>query len=350
MADEIAALGSGRNLKELIRYVLGIAIGILVLFLLFGRRHEFAAAWRQLSHISTGMNGAGWVVAATAAEAASLWVFAFLQRTVLRLAGASLPMPGLFLLTMANDAIANTVPGEPAVSSAFRYRYYRRRGADGAASGWTIFTILIAQAIGMSLLLLLGVLIALAGGPGGRDARAAVIGLIIVAASGAVLVRRDMVIRLAESVLRGIRRVTGHPRGSIGDRITSTLARMREITLSTRATVAVVVLAAGVWLCDFACLLCAFGAVHATIPWAGVLLAYCVSEVAASLPIVPGGIGVVEGSLAVILAAYGAGRTPALAAALVFRAVSFWLAITLGWIAVGVIARQGRQPGRPAVT
>ncbi len=338
MADEIAALESGRNLKEVIRYVLGVAIGILVLFLLFGRRNELVAAWRQLSQVS-----AGWVLAAAVAEAASLWVFAYLQRTVLRLAGTSIAMPGLFLLTMANDAISNTVPGEPAVSSAFRYRYYRRRGADGASAGWTIFTILIAQAIGMSLLLLLGVLIALAGGPGGRDTRAAVVGLIIVAAAGAVLVRRDLVLRLAEGAVRGVRRITGHPRGSIGERITSTLARMREIPLGPRATVAVVVLAALVWCCDFVCLLCAFGAVHAAIPWAGVLLAYCVSEVAASLPIVPGGIGVVEGSLAIILTAYGTGRTSALAAALVFRAVSFWLAIALGWIAVWVIVHRGRR-------
>jgi uncharacterized protein (TIRG00374 family) len=337
VADEIAALESGRNPRAVIRYVLGIAIGIAVLVLLFGRRHELEAAWHQLSRVS-----AGWVAAAAVAEAASLWVFAYLQRTVLRLAGATIAMPGLFLLTMANDAIANTVPGEPAVSSAFRYRWYRRRGADGASAGWTIFTILIAQAIGMSLLLLLGVLIALAGGPGGRDARAGLIGLVIVLASGAVLVRRDLVLRIAVGLVRGIRRITGHPRGSIGERITSTLARMREIPLSPRSTVAVVALAAAVWCCDFACLLCAFGAVRASIPWAGVLLAYCVSEVAASLPIVPGGIGVVEGSLAVILAAYGAGRTSALSAALVFRAVSFWFAIAVGWIAVWVIVRRGR--------
>ena len=331
------ALESGRNFKEVIRYVLGVAVGILVLFLLFGRRHELVAAWHQLSHV-----GAGWVVAAAAAEAGSLWVFAFLQRTVLGLAGTSIPMPGLFLLTMANDAIANTVPGEPAVSSAFRYRYYRRRGADGASAGWTIFTILIAQAIGMSLLLLIGVLIALAGGPGGRDTRAAVVGLIIVAAAGAVLVRRDLVLRLAEAAVRGVQRVTGHPRGNVGARITSTLARMRQIPLSRPATAWVVVLAAGVWCCDFACLLCALWAVHAAIPWAGVLLAYCVSEVAASLPIVPGGIGVVEGSLAVILTAYGASQTSALSAALVFRGVSFWLAIAVGWTSVAVISRRGR--------
>ena len=76
------------------------------------------------------------------------------------------------------------------------------------------------------------------------------------------------------------------------------------------------------------------------------LLAYGVAQVAGALPIVPGGIGIVEGSLAVILAAYGAGRVPAVAAALAYRIVSFWLAIAVGWISVAVIARQARRRGR----
>ncbi|HEX9554112.1 MAG TPA: lysylphosphatidylglycerol synthase transmembrane domain-containing protein [Streptosporangiaceae bacterium] len=341
MADEIATLESGRNLKNVARYVLGVGLGVVVLVLLFGRRSELAAAWRQLGDVASG-----WVLAAVAAEALSLWSFAYLQRWVLSLADASIPMRGLFLLTMANDAIANTVPGEPAVSSAYRYRYYRRHGASGAGAGWTIFTILIAQAIGMSLLLLLGVLVALAVSPSGRYTRAAAVGLVIIATAGAMLVRRDLLLRLGEAAIRVTRRFTGHPRGSIGDRTAATLARMREIPLSPRSTVAVVAIATAVWGCDFGCLLCAFGAVHAAIPWNGVLLAYGVAMVAGMLPIVPGGIGVVEGSLAVILAAYGAGRAQALSVALVFRIVSFWLAIAVGWISVAVIARQAPRPGQ----
>ncbi len=339
VADEIATLESGRNLKNVARYVLGVGLGVVVLVLLFGRRSELAAAWRQLGDVASG-----WVLAAVAAEALSLWSFAYLQRWVLSLADASIPMRGLFLLTMANDAIANTVPGEPAVSSAYRYRYYRRHGASGAGAGWTIFTILIAQAIGMSLLLLLGVLVALAVSPSGRYTRAAAVGLVIIATAGAMLVRRDLLLRLGEAAIRVTRRFTGHPRGSIGDRTAATLARMREIPLSPRSTVAVVAVATAVWGCDFGCLLCAFGAVHAAIPWNGVLLAYGVAVVAGMLPIVPGGIGVVEGSLAVILAAYDAGRAQALSVALVFRTVSFWLAIAVGWISVAVIARQAPRP------
>ncbi len=77
------------------------------------------------------------------------------------------------------------------------------------------------------------------------------------------------------------------------------------------------------------------------------LLAYGVAQVAGTLPIVPGGIGIVEGSLAVILAAYGAGRVPAVAAALAYRLVSFWLSIAVGWIAVALIAHHQRRRGRP---
>ncbi|HUZ54316.1 MAG TPA: lysylphosphatidylglycerol synthase transmembrane domain-containing protein [Streptosporangiaceae bacterium] len=339
MADEIAIRQTGRHFREVVRYVLGISVGIVVLLLLYGRRTEFVAAWHQLSHVAVG-----WVAAAVTSETASLWTYAYLQQRVLRRSGASIGMPGLFLLTLANDAIANTVPGEPAVSGAYRYRYYRRRGATGASAGWTIFTILIAQAIGMSLLLLLGVVVALAGSTSTQNTGAAAIGLIIVLVAGAILLRRDLVLRLAGALVRAARRVTGHPRGSIGARVESTLARMREIPLSRRSTAGIVALAACVWFCDFFCLLCAFGAVHASVPWAGVLLAYGVAQVAGTLPIVPGGIGVIEGSLAVILVAYGTGHASALSAALVFRIVSFWLAIAVGWISVAVTARHGRQP------
>lgn len=326
------------SLKDVLRYILGAGVGVVVLLLLVGKRGDLAAAWHQLGDVD-----AGWLGAAVVAESLSLWTFAWLQRRVLLLSGARFPMPALMVLSVANNAIANTVPGEPAVSSAYRYRYYRRHGASGAGAGWTIFTVLIAQAIGMSLLLLLGVLVALAGATSAADAGATVVGLVIVAVAAAVLMRRDLLLRLAGAAVRALRRVTGYPRGSVGARIDSTLVRMREIPLSTWSTAGIVAIATLVWFCDFLCLVCAFGAVHVRVPWHGVLLAYGIAQVVASLPVVPGGLGIVEGSLAVILAAYGAGRIPAISAALAFRMVNFWLAIAVGWASVGVLARLGRR-------
>jgi putative heme transporter len=360
MADDLAAAGApggpsrtartvaGRTLGELLRYVLGIAIGIIVLALLVGRRGELVAAARQLGNASPG-----WVAAAVAAESLSLLAYARLQQRVLRYAGAMVPLPGLFLLSLANDAVNCTVPGEPAVSSAYRYRYYRRRGASAATAGWTIFTILIAQAVGMSAVLLVGVVVALvasavASGAGANPAGigVTVVGLVIVVAAGAVLVRRDLVLRLMSAVAGGMRRRAGRRPGGLLARIEATLVRMRDIPLSPRGTVDVVVLATASWLFDFLCLVCSFGAVHTAVPWRGVLLAYGAAVVAGSLPIVPGGLGIVEGSLAVVLVAYGAGRVPAVSAVLAFRIVNYWLAIAVGWASAGLVALQGRR--RPA--
>jgi len=344
VAGELAGSSAGRDLRAVARYAVGVLLGCGVLLLLVGKRGDLAAAWHQLA----GAN-ADWVVAAIAAESLSLLAFAWLQHRVLHLSGTSIPLPGLFLLTLANDAIANSVPGEPAVSSAYRYRYYRRRGATGASAGWTIFTILIAQAVGMSLLLLLGVLVALAGSTSTLGAGVTVIGLVIVLGAGAILIRRDLVLRLASAAVRGVDRLARRgarateSQDGLAARIERTLTRMREIPLGPRSTVAVVSIAGAVWFCDFLCLVCSFRAVHSPIPWHGVLLAYGVAQVVGSFPVVPGGLGIVEGSLAVVLVAYGAGRVPAVSAALAFRIVNFWLAIAVGWLSAGLIAHNLRR-------
>src|SRR5271155_784904 len=103
MTDEVAIPGAGRNPKEVIRYIIGAAAGIVVLLLLFGKRSEILPAWHQLSQAD-----AGWVAGAVAAEATSLLAFAGLQHRVLRLSGTSIPVGPLIALSLANDAIANT--------------------------------------------------------------------------------------------------------------------------------------------------------------------------------------------------------------------------------------------------
>src|SRR5580693_9867348 len=324
----------------MVRYVLGVLIGIAVLVVLFGERGDLVAARQEFRHLAVG-----WVVAGVLAEGASLSAFGFLQHRVLHLAGSRVALPGLVAVSLANEAIANTVPAGPALSCVYRYRFYRQRGASEASSGWTIFTVLIAQAVSMALLLLVGVLVAMLASASVGSAGVAAVGAVIVIGGLAVLIRRDLVLRLIGLLLRTTQRVTGHPREDRCVRIDAALARMREIPLGARSMVTVVVIAAGVWACDFLCLICSFGAIHARVPWAGVLLAYGAAQAASALPIVPGGLGIVEGSLAVILAAYGVARAPAISAALAYRLVSFWLSVAVGWVSVAGIAYQARRRG-----
>lgn len=316
----------------IVRYALGLALGVFVLLLLVGKRGELTGALHHLNHLNYA-----WETGAVLAEALSIVGYGFLQQRVLRWGGAELSLASLTLISIANNAIAYSVPGEPAVSSAYRYRFFRRHGASGASSGWAILTILIAQAIGMSLLLLVGVIVALFGHTGVQARGTVLVGLVVVVLAGALLVRRDLLLRFLGVLVRLCRRVTGHPRGDVMARIESTLERMREIPLSSGAAVGVVLMATALWLMDFVILICCFGAVHAPTPWSGVLLAFGVAQIVASLPLVPGGIGLVEGSLAVILVAYGAKKVPALAVVLIYRLLTFWLVIIVGWISIGVI-------------
>lgn len=324
--------------RLLARWAGGLVVGAVVLVVLFAHRGDFAGASHRLAHLR-----AGDALAALVCEALSLACYAALQRVVLASGGARLGFGELYAITLANDAIALSVPGEPAVSSLYRYRQYRRRGASAAASAWAIITVIVAQAIGLSLVLVAAILVALVGGSSHVGPGVTGVALVVVVGAGVVLARRDLVVGLLEGALRAARRLTGRPRGALGERLDATLASMRALTLGRRATAASIALAIGLWLADAMCLLAALGAVGARVPWAGLLLAYGVSQVVAALPIAPGGLGLVEGSLTVVLVAYGAARVPALAAVLVYRLANYWLAIALGWATVGGLALVRRR-------
>ena len=97
------------------------------------------------------------------------------------------------------------------------------------------------------------------------------------------------------------------------------------------------------WVADCGCLAFAFLAVGAPVPWQGLLLAYCAAQLAVNLPITPGGLGVVEGSLTVALVAFGGGRAPVVAAVLLYRLISFWLPLPVGAGCYVVLARKRRR-------
>ena len=67
-------------------------------------------------------------------------------------------------------------------------------------------------------------------------------------------------------------------------------------------------------------------------PWRAIVVIYGLTQVAASLPITPGGLGVVEASLAALLVAYGEKPMSALAVVLLYRIVSFWGLVPIGWV------------------
>jgi hypothetical protein len=103
------------------------------------------------------------------------------------------------------------------------------------------------------------------------------------------------------------------------------------------------------WIGDLGCLVFSFFAVGAGVPWRGLLLAYGAGQLAANLPITPGGLGVVEGSLTVALVTFGGGKDSTVAAVLLYRLISFWLLLPVGWGSWTAMLLMGRRAKRSAL-
>jgi hypothetical protein len=102
-------------------------------------------------------------------------------------------------------------------------------------------------------------------------------------------------------------------------------------------------LCAANWLLDAASLALAFQAIGGPVPWGAVLVAFAGSKVVSSIGITPGGLGIVEGGLVAVLVANGTPGPTAVAAVVLYRALTFVGLVGLGWVAAGVLASQTRR-------
>ena len=90
-------------------------------------------------------------------------------------------------------------------------------------------------------------------------------------------------------------------------------------------------------------LLACFAAAHAHPPLAAVVLAYQLAYMSGLIPI-PGGIGVLDGSMVGALVLYGVPATTATAATVVYHAIALWIPSLWGTIAFLILRRSRRQP------
>ena len=94
---------------------------------------------------------------------------------------------------------------------------------------------------------------------------------------------------------------------------------------------------------DIAVLFACFAAAGHTPPLAPVVLAYQIGYLSNFIP-VPGGIGVLDGSMIGMLVLYGVNGTVATAATLVYHAISLWVPAVWGTIAFFVLQKTKKQP------
>jgi uncharacterized membrane protein YbhN (UPF0104 family) len=91
-------------------------------------------------------------------------------------------------------------------------------------------------------------------------------------------------------------------------------------------------LAVANWVADGAALALSLVALGVAVPLCALVLVYAVGQLGASVPFLPGALGVAEGSLTLALVCVGVRPADAIAAALTYRFISFWLQLPVGWV------------------
>jgi putative heme transporter len=326
-----------------VRRFLTVAVLALILVGALTHRKDLDQAIQQLDNIRWG-----WVGVAVAFEVASLIAFARLQRWLLSAAGVDLRLREMVEITLAGNALAMSLPGGAAWAAAWVYAQLHRRGAKREVAVWVVLVAGAVAAFALFMLMVAGALIAGNRGPVAslRPVGVALLAIPLVVAGVAVASRKSPPVH--RSLTRAAHAICHVPGGrAVHDGFVRLVERMRVVRPSPVTWLEALGFALLNWLEACACLAACIIAVHGRVPWQGLLVAYSVGQVAATLPITPGGLGVVEGSITGLLIAYGMPTKTALAGVLLFRVVSFWALVPVGWFAWITISVAGRRrPGR----
>ena len=308
---------------------------------------ELVLGWPALTAALTRFRAPhpGWLLAAVVVEMASMRSYARMQRHLLRSAGINASLVQHVSLAYAAHSLSVSLPGGPAFSTSFNYQQMRRFGASPGIAMWCIA---VSGAMSAAALALLGVVggIAANGRPNWLSL-VVELGLLLAAAFGIRhLIRHPAIVErvagAADRVIGRLRPASAMP--GPGPAL-GLLAQLRAVRLHPGPVAAAGAFAVANWVLDALCLWASCMAVGVnTVTATQVLIAYCAGMAAGSaLPIVPGGLGIIDSALVLGLVAGGLGSGAAIPAVLLYRIVSLGFIVCTGWVVWLLIRYRGRR-------
>ena len=293
-----------------------------------------------------------WLPVAVSAKVISFGAFTSLQRLTLARGGVVMPVLQSTSIALASNALSVTVPLAGTVSSAaFTAQQYAKRGACSALITWTfavtalVSTAMFAVIVGAGGLVSGDSSVAIAG------AATAGIGLVptlVLFAALRTTARRAALARLVTSLLVMSKRVLRRRKDDAGVAARDTIEQLATFHVGRRLGSQVLAMSLLNWLAEIGCLAAAIEFVGQPVPWRSLVLVYAAAVGASTIGVTPAGIGVVETAIAAALTAAGLPGVTAVAAAIVYRAVSCWLVAAIGWVTLARLRSVDgarRQPG-----
>ncbi len=292
-----------------------------------------------------------WVLLAAVAMVISVVSFAEQQRLLLKAFDVKITVRRMTAITFGGSALTNSLPAGAAVAAGFSFQQYRLMGANRAtaATVMVLSGVLSAGSLALLYFLVLGGATAttflnlISDSPG----VAVLVGLLTVGLITLVIVRSTRRGERAVSERPTPRldqweerwpKLTGLARDGLDTVRQARLLRLSSLCMAVGWTVVK-------WATEAVCLLASCWAFEVRIDLLSLSVIYLSVQLVRQIPFTPGGIGLVEASLLAALVSAGASHGPAAAAVLVYRLLSAWIMIPVGF---GLLAELKRRDARRA--
>lgn len=291
-----------------------------------------------LRDVAAMLAGVDWILfgLATLTQVFSVGALARQQRRLMSTSGPTLALPSVVATTYVGGTISLSIPivGK-AAAAAYSYRRFTQQGVPPVTVTWA----LAMSAIHLVLAYLtIGAIAALATG----SLDAIITALLAIATVILPLTIFISALR-APAIKRGVeaaidraitwaRRATRRPWRRAQHRIHSAIDVIACTRIGGRDTVAVAAWSLLNMSATFAAFTLSILAVGGVVPWPTVITTWIAGYGASQLGLTPGGIGIVEATLTLGLTTAGVSTATAIAAALLYRIISFWITAITGSI------------------
>jgi len=284
------------------------------------------------------------LVAAIGLEFVALYCYTLLTHAALGSDANRLTRFDLFRIQLSTRALGSILPAGSAASNALGFRLITSSGVKKADAGFALATAGIGSAVILNVLLWVGLVVSIPlRGSSPVYSTAAVAGAVLMGIVGAVVFGLiDDKGRLAR-VVRFVYGRLGRDGESAAEVLDHLRDRIRGLVAERDVLRRVVVWGTANWLLDLLALWLFLRAFGGTVSADGLLVAFGLANVLASIPITPGGLGIVEGVYIPTLVGFGVPAATATVTVLTYRIAQFWLPILVGGVAyaslrVGAVA------------
>lgn len=288
-----------------------------------------------------------WIAVGLGAELCSITALSWLQQRLLRFGDLPVRVRDLLPVTMASNAVAQSLPAGSLFAEGYSFRQYQRLGASRVLGVWAELGAGALESAALAGVAVAGAVVV------GDGLRLKLLPALAFVCAGALVAaflfrRTDLLARLTARLVRWAQRHLPEKYCAVLSRASSALEEMEGFRPSTGQWALCLSVAGCNWGLDCVVMTSGLLAVGGPVPWRGVLVCYAAAQLLVELPITPGGLGLVEGGLVELLTRFNVPSGRATAATLVYRAMSYWFLLLIGWCAVSFLAVQKRRAEKGA--